>query len=103
MAAGLDYNIESLKAFVNLTYGFGSGFPDASDGMFGTCVTPACRLPKHSELNITLGKSLTDQIDARFEIENLTNKVYPINLGSEFNGSHVSAPRMATIRTTYRF
>jgi outer membrane receptor protein involved in Fe transport len=36
MFAGLDYNIESMKAFVNLTYGFGTGFPDASDGVFET-------------------------------------------------------------------
>lgn len=100
---GLDYNIEPLRAFVNVTYGFGSGFPDASDGVFGTCVTAACRLPKHSELNITFGKSLSDDVDVRFEIENLTNNVYPINLGSDFNGSHVSPPRTATVRMSYRF
>jgi hypothetical protein len=103
MFAGLDYNMEWLKAFVNLSYGFGSGFPDASDGVFGTCVTAACRLPKHSEMNVTFGKSLTDHFDARVEIENLTNNVYPINLGSDFNGSHVSPPRTATIRLAYRF
>jgi hypothetical protein len=101
--AGLDYNIESMHAFVDLTYGFGSGFPDASDGVFGTCVTAACRLPKHNELNIALGKSLGDHIEARLEVENLTNNVYPINLGSDFNGSHVSAPRTATVRMSYRF
>ena len=101
--AGLDYNIESVKAFVNVTYGFGSGFPDASDGVFGRCVTAACRLPKHSELNLTLGKSLTNNVAARVEIENLTNNIYPINLGSDFNGSHVSQPRMATFRMTYQF
>jgi outer membrane receptor protein involved in Fe transport len=101
--AGLDYDIESLKAFVNVTYRFGSGFPDASDGLFASCVTLSCRLPKHSEFNTTFGKSLTDHIDARLEIENLTNHVYPINLGSEFNGSHVSAPRTVTMRMAYRF
>jgi hypothetical protein len=101
--AGMNYNMESLKAFLNVTYGFGSGFPDASDGVFGTCVTARCRLPKHSEFNLAFGKSLTDHIDARLEIENLTNNVYPINLGSEFNGSHVSSPRAATVRMSYRF
>jgi hypothetical protein len=101
--AGLDYNFESLKAFLNLTYGFGSGFPDASDGVFGTCVTPSCRLPKHSEFNLSFGKSLTDNIESRLEVQNLTNNVYPINLGSEFNGSHVSAPRSVSIRMSYRF
>jgi hypothetical protein len=46
---------------------------------------------------------LTGHIDARLEIENLTNNVYLINLGSEFNGSHVSPPRLATVRLAYRF
>jgi outer membrane receptor protein involved in Fe transport len=101
--AGVDYNMESLKSFVNLTYGFGSGFPDASDGVFGTCVTRLCRLPRHSEINLTVGKSLTDHVDVRLEIENLTNNVYPVNLGSEFNGSHVSLPRTASIRMSYHF
>ena len=103
MFAGLDYGIESLKAFANLTYSFGSGFPDASDGVFGTCVTAACRLPEHSEINLMFGKSLTENMDVRFEVENLTNNVYPVNLGSEFNGSHVSQPRMAAVRLSYRF
>jgi outer membrane receptor protein involved in Fe transport len=101
--AGMNYDMEALKAFANLTYRFGSGFPDASDGVFASCVTISCRLPKHSEFNVTLGKSLTDHIEARLEIENLTNNVYPINLGSDFNGSHVSAPRTATARLVYRF
>ncbi len=101
--AGVDYNLEPLKAYVNLTYSFGSGFPDSSDGVFGKCVTAACRLPKHSEVNVAFGKSLMRGVDMRLEIENLTNKVYPINLGSDFNGSHVSPPRMAGIRMSYRF
>jgi outer membrane receptor protein involved in Fe transport len=101
--AGMNYDIESLKAFVNLTYRFGSGLPDASDGVFASCVTVSCRLPKHSEFNMTFGKSLTDHVDARLEIENLANTVYPINLGSDFNGSHVSAPRTVTMRMAYRF
>jgi hypothetical protein len=44
--------------------------------------------------------AVADTTDA---IENLTNNVYPINLGSDFNGSHVSQPRMAVIRLSYRF
>lgn len=100
---GADYNIERWQAFVNVSNAFGSGFPDASDGLFGQCVTHNCRLPSHSTVNLTIGKSLTRNVDARFEIENITNRVYPINLGSEFNGSHVSPPRLMTVRLAYHF
>jgi outer membrane receptor protein involved in Fe transport len=100
---GVDYHIEPLDAFVNATYSFGSGFPDASDGLFGACVTKECRLPKHSVLNVAFGKVFAKRIDARLEVENVTNAVYPINLGSEFNGSHVSLPRQITLRLGYRF
>jgi hypothetical protein len=101
--AGATYDVESIGAFINATYNLGSGFPDSSDGLFGSCVTPHCRLPRHSELSLTLGKTLTDRIDARLEIENVTNNVYPINTHSDFNGSHISQPRLATLRLAYRF
>src|SRR5205823_744033 len=45
---GADYRLERLRAFVNATYAFGSGFPDATDSLFGKCVTRGCRLPRHS-------------------------------------------------------
>jgi outer membrane receptor protein involved in Fe transport len=100
---GADYNIERWRAFVSGNYVFGSAFPDASDAIFGQCVTRNCRLPSHSTVNLTVGKKLNQTTDARLEIENLTNKVYPINLGSEFNGSHVSMPRVMTLRLAYHF
>jgi outer membrane receptor for ferrienterochelin and colicin len=100
---GGDYSFERLRAFVNANYSFGSGFPDASDGLFNQCVTSTCRLPRHSVVNLTVGKSLTRSTDARLEIENMTNRVHPINLGSEFNGSHVSHPRLVTMRLAYHF
>jgi type 1 fimbria pilin len=100
---GADYQMERWRAFVNGNYAFGSAFPDSSDGLFGECATPNCRLPRHSVVNLTFGKSLTSSVDARVEIENLTNRVYPINLGSDFNGSHVSVPRMVTQRMAYHF
>jgi outer membrane receptor protein involved in Fe transport len=100
---GADYQFERSHAFINGNYAFGSGFPDASNGLFGKCVAASCRLPHHSTVNLTLGKSLTRSIDARLEIENLTNHVYPINLGSEFNGSHVSIPRLVSVRLAYHF
>jgi hypothetical protein len=103
MQVGLDYELERWGGFVNGNYIFGSGFPDASDGLFWKCVTASCRLPKHSTFNVTVGKKLTASTDVRLEIENLTNKVYPINLGSEFNGSHVSMPRLVTVRFAYHF
>lgn len=100
---GAEYDLERWQAFVNANYTFGSGFPDASDGLFGSCVTRKCRLPAHSIVNLSAGKTITRNIDVRFEVENLTNRVFPINLGSEFNGSHVSPPRLATLRLAYRF
>lgn len=100
---GGEYQFERWRAFVNANYGFGSGFPDASAGLFDQCVTANCRLPRHSVVNLTIGKSLTRSTDARLEMENLTNRVYPINLGSEFNGSHVSQPRLVTFRLAYHF
>jgi outer membrane receptor for ferrienterochelin and colicin len=103
VVANLDYDIERAKAFVDVTYNFGSGFPDASNTLLGTCVTPSCRLPSHSTVSATVGRKLTNHVDARLEMENITNAVYPINLGSDFNGSHFSPPRMTTLRFTYRF
>ena len=44
-----------------------------------------------------------DYVEAKIEVENITNSVYPINLGSEFNGSHVSQPRLLTLRLAYRY
>lgn len=98
-----EYDLERWRAFANVTYAFGSGFPDASDSLFGNCVTPNCRLRKHSTLILSAGKWLNHAVDLRFEVENLTNRVYPINLGSEFNGSHVSIPRLMTLRLAYHF
>jgi outer membrane receptor protein involved in Fe transport len=103
VAAGIDYDMARWRTFVNLTYTYGSGFPDSSDGVFGVCVTRSCRLPQHSELSLTLGKRLGENLEARLEIENLTNNVYPLNIHSEFNGSHVSPPRLVTVRLTHRF
>ncbi|HEX8089921.1 MAG TPA: TonB-dependent receptor [Blastocatellia bacterium] len=101
--AGADYRLENLGAFMNINYAFGSGFPDASDSLFGRCAAPGCRLPAHSVLSLAVGKVFANRLEAKLEIENIMNRVYPINLGSEFNGSHVSPPRLATLRMGYRF
>ena len=100
---GADYRLEKLQAFANATYAFGSGFPDASDSLFGKCVTRECRLAAHSVLSVSFGKVFATHVEAKLEIENITNSVYAINLGSEFNGSHVSPPRLVTLRLGYRF
>ncbi|HJZ67007.1 MAG TPA: TonB-dependent receptor, partial [Blastocatellia bacterium] len=100
---GADYRLEKFHAFANAIYAFGSGFPDASDSLFGHCVTKECRLPAHSSLSIALGKVFSGRVEAKLEVENITGTVYPINLGSEFNGSHVSPPRVITTRVSYRF
>jgi outer membrane receptor for ferrienterochelin and colicin len=100
---GADYRFEKLQAFANATYAFGSGFPDASDSLFGQCVTRDCRLPAHSVLSVAFGKVFASRVEAKVEIENITNRVYAINLGSEFNGSHFSPPRLFTTRLSYRF
>jgi hypothetical protein len=100
---GADYQWEKLQAFANATYAFGSGFPDASDSLFGQCVTRNCRLPAHSTLSVAFGKVFANHLETKLEIENVTGRSYPINLGSEFNGSHFSLPRVVTIRTGYRF
>ncbi|MFP5262554.1 MAG: TonB-dependent receptor [Blastocatellia bacterium] len=101
--AGADYRLENLGVFMNINYAFGSGFPDASDSLFGRCAAPGCRLPAHSVLSLASGKVFANRLEAKVEIENVTNRIYPINLGSEFNGSHVSPPRLATLRMGYRF
>jgi len=95
---GVNYNLSEFHAFVDTIVSYGSGFPDASNNLFGRCVTPRCQLPAHATLGAALGKTFLNRIDARLEIENILNKVYPINLGSEFNGSHYSPPRMITLR-----
>jgi hypothetical protein len=100
---GADYRLEKLHAFANVTYAFGSGFPDASDSLFGKCATKDCRLPAQSLLSLAFGKVFSGRVEAKIEIENVMSRVFPINLGSEFNGSHVSAPRLATVRLGYRF
>jgi hypothetical protein len=70
-------------------------------------LTPGSRrsadLPRHSTAELTSGKKLSKSTNARLEIENWTNRVYPINLGSEFNGSHVSMPSRVTVRLAYHF
>jgi outer membrane receptor protein involved in Fe transport len=108
--SGATYDWEKASAFATLVYSFGSGFPDASEDLLApyfagvpTCATPKCRLPAHSTLSLSLGKNLWKGFSARFELENLTNRVYPINLGSEFNGSHVSPPREVAVRLSYNF
>jgi TonB-dependent receptor-like protein/carboxypeptidase family protein len=99
---GADYQLEKLRAFANLTFAFGSGFPDASASLFGACVTKDCRLPAHATLSLAFGKLFANRVEAKLEVENITNGVYPINLGSEFNGSHFSPPRLFTTRLSYR-
>ncbi len=108
--AGVTWRHEPTRTFVTTLYGYGSGFPDASAELLApffagepTCARRNCRLPPHHTLSFSLGKSLGDWLTLRLEVENVTNAVYPINLGSEFNGSHFSTPRQAAIRLTYRF
>lgn len=110
VTSGAAYEWEKWGAFVSMIYSFGSGFPDASEDLLAPyfegaprCATPNCRLPSHSTFSFSFGKELSSRLGARLEIENLTNRVYPINLGSEFNGSHVSPPRLLTVRLSYRF
>lgn len=100
---GADYQLEKLHAFANAAFAYGSGFPDASDSLFGACVTRDCRLPAHAVLNLAFGKVFANRVEAKVEVENITNSVYPINLGSEFNGSHVSPSRLLTLRLAYRY
>lgn len=85
------------------TFAYGSGLPDASDSLFGECVTKDCRLPAHAVLNLAFGKVFANRVEAKIEVENITNSVYAINLGSEFNGSHVSPPGLLTLRLSYRY
>jgi hypothetical protein len=62
-----------------------------------------CPLPGCSTLSFSVGKKIWKGSGARLEFENVTNRVYPINPGSEFNGTHFSAPRMLTLRLDYDF
>lgn len=110
VTAGTTYDLERWGAFATAIFNYGSGFPDASEDLlapyFGgapTCATSRCRLPGHSTLSFSVGKKLWKGFGGRLEFENVSNRVYPINLGSEFNGSHVSAPRTITVRLNYDF
>jgi outer membrane receptor for ferric coprogen and ferric-rhodotorulic acid len=81
-------------------------FADTKGSIHGRVFDPTGAVIPGASLtlrNVSAGKTLTRSIDARLEVENLTNRIYPINLGSEFNGSHVSAPRQVTFRLGYRF
>jgi hypothetical protein len=98
---GADYRLERFQVVVDATYAFGSGFPDASDSLFGQCATKNCRLTAHSVLSVAIGKGFSNRVE-KIEIENVTNNVYPVNLGSEFNSSHVSPPRLVAVRMGYR-
>ncbi len=100
---GVNYDVTEFHAFANAIISYGSGFPDASDNLLGHCITPRCQLPAHATLGLALGKIFVNRLDARLEIENTFDKVFPINLGSEFNGSHYSAPCTVTLRLAYLF
>jgi len=54
-------------------------------------------------LSVAFGKVFANHLETKIEIENVTGRSYPINLGSEFNGSHFSLPRLVTIRAGYGF
>jgi outer membrane receptor for ferrienterochelin and colicins len=97
LSVGAEYHIERYQAWINANFRVGSGFPDAS----GTFVRS--RLPGHAIVDLAIGKTFFQRWEAKLELENLTNNVYPINLSSEFNGSHYSAPRLVTFRLGYRF
>ena len=60
---GADYRFEKLHAFANATYSFGSGFPDASDSLFGQCATKDCRLTAHSVFSIAVGKVFSGRVE----------------------------------------
>lgn len=97
LSAGFNYDLERYGAWINSDVRFGSGFPDASRTFAGG------RLPRHTVWDIAVGKRFAERWDFRVELENITNKVYPINLASEFNGTHYSPPRLVTFRFGYRF
>ena len=108
--SGATYDWERVGAFVTALYSFGSGFPDASSELLAPyfagvarCATRDCRLPAHSTFSFSAGKKVWRGLATRLEVENALNDVYPINLGSEFNGSHFSAPRLVTLRINYSF
>ncbi len=91
--AALDV-VPTRRSWVHASLHYGSGFL-LGDG-------PA-HLPSHVSADLAGGFTLRARWFAEFEADNLTDRRYPINLSSEFNGTHIAPPRSLGTRLRVTF
>jgi outer membrane receptor protein involved in Fe transport len=60
-------------------------------------------LPSYRTIDLSISKSLTENLTVRFMGTNLTNKSYMLDTSNTFGGTHFADPRMFAVQIHYRF
>jgi hypothetical protein len=92
--AGLDANLP-WQAFVSMNVYAGSGFSNGEG--------PPSHLPSHTEVDVSLGKTLSQRFSGSVTILNLTNRHLLLDNSLTFGGFHYSEPREIFAQLRYAF
>jgi outer membrane receptor protein involved in Fe transport len=82
------------RSWFSANVSYGSGFLNG-DG-------PA-HLPSYATADLSIGKSFGENWSAKFDVTNVSNTRYFIDLSNTFGGSHVNDPRRMMVGVKYRF
>ena len=93
VTAGSELNLPGRFWFSD-TVVFGSGFV-RGDG-------PA-HMPRHTTLDVALGKDISENWSVRLTALNVTNGLFLTGLDNSFAGTHYTAPREISAQVRYRF
>lgn len=82
------------RTFAAFSYNYGSGFL-AGNG-------PG-HLPSYGTFDLSVGKSLGENLTVRFSGTNLANHRYLLDTSNTFGGTHYADPRMLAVQVRWRF
>jgi outer membrane receptor protein involved in Fe transport len=93
--AGFNFDLpRSITGGGNLYYG--SGFTDGSSDI-------RAHLPGHTTFDLTVGKTISDNLTISMTALNLTNRRFLLDNSTTFGGTHYADPRQVYVQLKYRF
>ncbi|MGH9394437.1 MAG: TonB-dependent receptor, partial [Terriglobales bacterium] len=94
LSTGLDLNLPRA-AFFSANLAFGSGFANGA--------APPPHLPAHAELDLSLGKQLSERLALSVTVLNAANTHLLTDNSLTFGGTHFNQPRQFLLEARYRF
>lgn len=83
------------RAWASFVDSYGSGFANG-DG-------PPSHLPPHNTMGLSVGKQLTESLEASLNITNLANSSFLLDNSNTFGGTHWEFPRQIYVQLQYQF